>query len=51
MTWADGQGYRHFGVRGLFLVDGLASAVALVPLAMLVRKRLSGVREPVTVQG
>ena len=51
MTWADGQGYKHFGVRGLFLVDGLASAVALVPLAMLVRKRLSGVREPVTVQG
>lgn len=51
MTWADGQGYKYFGVRGLFLVDGLASAVALVPLAMLVRKRLSGPRDLVTVEG
>jgi MFS transporter, PAT family, beta-lactamase induction signal transducer AmpG len=40
MTWADGQGYKHFGVRGLFLVDGLACAVALVPLLMLVRRQL-----------
>lgn len=40
MTWADGQGYKHFGVHGLFLVDGLASAVAVVPLLMLVRKEL-----------
>lgn len=37
MTWADGQGYRHFGVRGLFMVDALASAVALLPLLLLVR--------------
>jgi formate-dependent nitrite reductase membrane component NrfD len=27
-------------VRGLFLVDGLACAVALVPLLMLVRRQL-----------
>ncbi len=40
MTWADGKGYKHFGVRGLFLVDGLASAVALVPLLLLVRRQL-----------
>lgn len=40
MTWADGQGYKHFAVRGLFLVDGLASAVALVPLLLLVRSQL-----------
>ncbi|MGC2544479.1 MAG: MFS transporter, partial [Silvibacterium sp.] len=40
MTWADGKGYEHFGVRGLFLVDGLASAVALLPLLLLVRRQL-----------
>jgi MFS transporter, PAT family, beta-lactamase induction signal transducer AmpG len=32
MTWADGQGYRLFGVRGLFLVDGFASIGAAVLL-------------------
>lgn len=42
MTWADGRGYAHFGVRGLFLVDGLASAVALIPLLLLVRRGLPG---------
>jgi hypothetical protein len=42
MTWADGRGYAHFGVRGLFLVDGLACAVALVPLLLLVRRGLPG---------
>lgn len=40
MTWADGQGFKHFGVRGLFLVDALASAAALLPLLMLVRREL-----------
>lgn len=48
MTWADGRGYAHFGVRGLFLVDGLASAVALLPLLLLVRRGLPG---PRTVDG
>jgi predicted MFS family arabinose efflux permease len=45
MTWADGRGYKHFGVRGLFLVDGLTSAVALLPLLLLVRKGLPKVGE------
>lgn len=45
MTWADGQGFNHFGVRGLFLVDALASAVALVPLFLLIRKELGQVPE------
>ena len=40
MTWADGQGYKHFGVRGLFLVDALAGLVAILPLLLLVRKGL-----------
>jgi hypothetical protein len=46
MTWADGQGYKYFGVRGLFLVDGLACAAAVIPLLVLVRKQL---RTQVTV--
>lgn len=40
MTWADGKGFKHFGVRGLFLVDALASAAALIPLLILVRREL-----------
>jgi hypothetical protein len=39
MTWADGQGYRLFGVRGLFLVDGLASLGAAIPLLLFLRWR------------
>jgi PAT family beta-lactamase induction signal transducer AmpG len=39
MTWADGQGYRLFGVRGLFLVDGLASIGAALPLLLFLRWR------------
>lgn len=45
MTWADGRGFQHFGVRGLFLVDALASAVAIVPLFFLVRRGLPKVSE------
>jgi MFS transporter, PAT family, beta-lactamase induction signal transducer AmpG len=45
MTWADGQGWKHFGVRGLFLVDGLASLVALLPLLILVRRGLPAPRQ------
>ncbi len=37
MTRADGAGYHHAGATGLFLVDGLASVVCLVPLLFLVR--------------
>jgi predicted MFS family arabinose efflux permease len=51
MTWADGRGYAHFGVRGLFLVDGLAGAVALVPLLLLVRRGLPGPRAVELVEG
>jgi len=37
MTRADGLGYRLSGVRGLFLVDGLASLLFLLPLLWVVR--------------
>lgn len=44
MTWADGRGFKHFGVRGLFLVDALASAAAMIPLLLLVRRQLGRAR-------
>jgi MFS family permease len=37
MTRADGVGYRKGGVTGMYLVDGLASVVCIVPLLFLVR--------------
>ena len=37
MTRADGLGYSHAGVKGLYLVDGLSSIVCIVPLLFLVR--------------
>ncbi len=40
MTWADGQGYKHFGVRGLLLTDGLASMISAILLLLLLGKRL-----------
>lgn len=40
MTALDGLGYRHFGVRGLLLTDGLASLSAGIPLLFLVRRYL-----------
>lgn len=40
MTWADGQGYKHDGVRGLLLTDGLASLVAGTLLLLLLGRRL-----------
>ncbi len=39
MTWADGQGYRISGVRGLFLMDGLAAIGAAIPLVVFLRRR------------
>jgi predicted MFS family arabinose efflux permease len=39
MTWADGQGYRMFGIRGLFLVDGIAAIGAAIPLLIFLRWR------------
>lgn len=50
MTWADGQGYKHFGVRGLFLVDALASLVAILPLLLLVRKGLPKASQEISTQ-
>jgi MFS family permease len=35
MTWFDGQGYKHFGVRGLLLTDGLAGAISAILLLVL----------------
>lgn len=40
MTWADGLGYKHFGVRGLLLTDGLASMVSASLLLILLGSRL-----------
>jgi len=34
MTWADGQGFRMFGIRGLLMMDGLAAIGAAVPLLL-----------------
>ena len=39
MTWTDGQGYRLFGVRGLFLVDGFAGILASAGLMIFLRRR------------
>jgi len=39
MTWSDGQGYRLFGVRGLFLVDGFAGLLASAGLLIFLRLR------------
>ena len=39
MTWTDGQGYRLFGVRGLFLVDGFAGILASTGLMIFLRRR------------
>lgn len=40
MTWLDGQGYRLFGVKGLFLVDGIAAiATGLILMVFVLRKR------------
>ncbi len=40
MTWGDGLGFKHFGVRGLLLVDGLASMISASLLLILLGKRL-----------
>jgi len=40
MTWADGLGYKHFGVRGLLLTDGLASMISASLLLILLGGRL-----------
>jgi predicted MFS family arabinose efflux permease len=40
MTWADGQGYKHYGVHGLLMTDGLASILSAVVLLLLLGKQL-----------
>lgn len=40
MTWADGLGYKHWGVRGLLLTDSLASMITAILLLSLLGKRL-----------
>jgi MFS family permease len=40
MTWADGLGFKHFGVRGLLLTDGLASMISAIALMSLLGNRL-----------
>lgn len=40
MTWADGQGFKYFGTRGLLLTDGLASMISAVLLLSLLGSRL-----------
>ncbi|MEO7145914.1 MAG: hypothetical protein ABI165_20665 [Bryobacteraceae bacterium] len=49
MTWADGQGYGMFGIRGLFLTDGVAAIGAAIPLLIFLRWR-ARLRPNVTVQ-
>jgi MFS family permease len=40
MTWFDGLGYKHFGVRGLLLTDGLAGSISAILLLSLLGKLL-----------
>ncbi|HEX7362817.1 MAG TPA: MFS transporter [Bryobacteraceae bacterium] len=40
MTWADGLGYKHFGISGLLLTDALASLVSGTILLALLWNRL-----------
>jgi hypothetical protein len=39
MTWLDGQGYRLYGVKGLFLVDGLAAMITGLALMVFVLRK------------
>lgn len=40
MTWADGRGYAHYGVRGLLTVDGAGAILTGFPLLYLVYREL-----------
>ncbi|MGA2882313.1 MAG: MFS transporter [Bryobacteraceae bacterium] len=51
MTWADGQGFRMFGIRGLLLVDGLASMAAAIPLLLFLRWRATKSSSELDVPG
>jgi hypothetical protein len=46
MRWADGQGYKHFGPRGMLGVDALGNALpAFLFLVYLRNLRRSGAPE------
>ncbi len=49
MTWFDGRGYKHFGVRGLLLTDGLAGSISAILLLLLLGKLLKK-RQPEAVE-
>lgn len=40
MTWADGQGFKHFGATGLLLTDSFAAMITAIALLILFRKSL-----------
>ena len=44
MTWVDGQGYRLWRVRGLFLADGLVALGAAIPLLWLLQHPVRNLR-------
>lgn len=50
MTWADGQGYKHFGMRGLLLTDGLASMVSGVLLLALLWRQLKKMHDDASAE-
>lgn len=50
MTWADGQGFKYFGTRGLLLTDSLASMVSALLLLFLLGPRLKKRQQDRAVQ-
>lgn len=42
MTWLDGQGYRLFGLNGLFAMDAGLALLSAFPLLWLVRQERAG---------
>ena len=40
MTWIDGQGYKHFGTRGLLGTDALSNVIAASLVLFLIRRTL-----------
>ena len=48
MTWLDGQGYKHFGTRGLLGTDALSNVIAAgIVLLLIVRTVLVSAPAPV----
>jgi hypothetical protein len=38
MTWLDGQGYKHFGTRGLLGTDALSNVIAAGIVLVLIAR-------------